>query len=135
MANMDVTNIDKGSVVIPGEETAYEDAVLTAGGAGTIKEGTILARSSVSGNLVPFAVGGGNGSDTPVAVLPYAVVATGAGDIPVRALTHGKVNLSRLVIAADGDGDNITNAQRDALRSFGITPVAVEQLSALDNQA
>ncbi len=135
MANMDVSNIDKGSVVIHGDDTAYEDAVLTVGGAGTSKEGTILARSSVTGKLVPFAVGGANGAGTPVAVLPYAVVATGAGDLQIRALVHGKVNLRRLVIAADGDGDNITNAQRDLLRSMGIVPLDVEQCSALDNQA
>ena len=44
--NMTVTNNDLGSVIIKDEE--FRDELLTFAGAGTLLEGTILARDSVS---------------------------------------------------------------------------------------
>lgn len=52
----------------------------------------------------------------------------------IRALASGEVNEGRLVIHADGDGDNITNAHLDTLRSYDIVATPVGQLSQLDNQ-
>lgn len=133
MATSTITNVDLGNVVIEG--VADHDELLTLAGADTIAEGTILARDSVSGKLVLYAIGGvTNGNGIPKAVLTYEVVSTGAGDVPVRALQTGKVNFNRLIVDADGDNSNITNAILDQLRDYGIETVKVKDLSILDNQ-
>ncbi len=51
-----ITNCDLGSVIL--QEAEFRDGLLTFAGAGTVVEGTILARDSVSGAFVPFVIGG-----------------------------------------------------------------------------
>lgn len=126
MANSTNTDVDFGSLVL--ETPVFEDGLFTAGGAGTVKKGTILARHSGTLKFIAFVKGGSsNGNGTPVAVLPADLEATGATDFPTRALVRGVVNKKRLVIAADGDDSNVDAAVRDQLRSFGIVPVDVDQ--------
>jgi hypothetical protein len=69
-----------------------------------------------------------------MAVLTRDVTRAGAGDEPIDVLVSGVVNRTRLLIDVDGDGDNITSAILDELRSAGIHAVDVSQLDALDNQ-
>lgn len=133
MSNLNITNIDIGNVII--ESGSFEDNLLTFAGAATIKAGTILARDSVSLKLVPFVKGGTtNENGIPKVVITYAVIATGAGDIAVRALIAGIVNKSRLVIDADGDDTNVDAVVRDELRDYKIDVVEVAELNELDNQ-
>lgn len=127
MANPEITNVDLFSIELEGGK--FRDEYLTAAGAHTFRKGTILARSSATGRLVPFAAGGANGADVPLAVLTYDVVATGAGDIPIRALVAGEVNRTRLIIDADGSGANVTAAIVDGLRNYGIVPTDVQQIA------
>jgi len=51
--------------------------------------------------------------------------------VAIRALIFGRVNADRLVV---DDGATVTAAIKDQLRSYGITPVSVSQLSQLDTQ-
>lgn len=103
------------------EGAVYETDTLTAAGAGTILTGTLLARSTASGKLIPFVKGGTtDGDGVVVAVAAADVVATGAGDFPVSALVKGSAMLKRLVIAADGNNSNIDAAVKDGLRDYGI---------------
>lgn len=133
MANIEITNVDIGSVALYDEE--LRDDLLTFTGAATRLAGTILARDSVSLKLVPYVIGGvTNENGIPKAVLTYEVIAAGAGDIPVRALVTGVVNKNRLIVAADGSGVNITKAILDQLRSYSIVAIDSLQLSKLDNQ-
>ena len=133
MANLDITNIDLGDLALGEEE--FRDETLNLGGAAELVRGTILARDSVSLKLVLFVKGGAtNENGIPKAVLAHDVSASGAGDVAVRAMVKGKVNKARLVIDADGDDSNIDAAVVDQLRDYGITPVAVDQHSVLDNQ-
>jgi hypothetical protein len=234
MANIEITNIDTGSIALEGEE--FRDEILTFAGADTFVKGTILARRAVAlsvvasavtgtgngtvsaatvvegptvplagayvltvvtaaanggtwklvdpngalitdglvmtvgagaatvfeagglrftitdgatdfaagdtatltvtadGKLVPFAPGGGGGTQIPCAVLTYDVTKAGAGDAAIRALVKGVVNKTRLIIDADGSGVNVNAAVCDALRARGITPRDVQQLAELDNQ-
>ena len=133
MSNLNITNIDIGNVII--ESGSFEDDLLTFAGAATIKAGTILARDSVSLKLVPFVKGGTtNENGIPKVIITYAVTATGAGDIAVRALIAGIVNKSRLVIDADGDDTNVDAVVRDQLRDYKIDVVDVTELNKLDNQ-
>lgn len=129
-----VDNSDTGGVDL-GQGSIYEDHVLTHGGAGTIAEGTILARNTTTQKWIPFVIGGvTDGDGIPGGVLTVDSVAVGAGDEVVRVLVHGKVNQTRLIEDGDGNGDNLTDAHFDVLRGHGITPVPVQQLSILDNQ-
>ena len=121
MANITVTDVNEGSVELRDGE--FEDALLDIASAGTFPEGLILARSSEK--LIPFI----KGSNTAVAVLAHEVVAATSADQPCRALIKGVVNLNRLVILADGDASNVDASVRDGLRSFGIVPLDVKQLS------
>lgn len=133
MPNPVITNNDVGHVEL--SDGTFRDDVLTAAGAATFKAGTILARDSATLKLVPFVVGGStNENGIPKAVLTYEVVATGAGDIPVRPLVRGDVRQERLVVHATGDASTITTAHREVLRDYGILALPSKQLAGLDNQ-
>lgn len=129
MPNITTTNYLYSAGAIELAYGMHRDELLTFAGAGTVLAGTILARSSATNKLVPFVIGGATGSGTPVAVMTYDVTATGAGDVSVRALVKGEVNRNRLIVAADGNGNNLTNAHLDMLRDYGITPVDVQTLA------
>lgn len=132
MANLTNTTVDLASVQIGHGE--YEDDQITFAGAATLLEGTILARDSVSGRLVPFVKGGStNENGIPKAVLTYELTATGAGDLPARVSVKGTFRLQRLVIDADGDASNIDAAVKDQLRDYGLNAISVDDLSVLDN--
>lgn len=128
-----ITNIDLGNVILA--DARFDDDTLTFAAAGTVAEGTILARDSVSGNLVPYVQGGStNENGIPKTILTYDVTATAAGNIPIRAPIFGKFRLDRAIIAADGDNSNVTKAVIDQLRDFAIILKDVEELYILDNQ-
>lgn len=132
MAIMEVTNVDLGELSLG--DNSYEDDLLAFAAAGDVLAGTLLGRVTASGKLVPYASAAADGSEVPVAVLPYAVSAAAAGDVAVRVLISGRVNLDRLVIHADGDASNITKAVRDDLRNVSIVALKQTQHSVLDNQ-
>lgn len=133
MANLEITNIDVGNVIL--KDADFEDGLLTFTGAATIASGTILARDSVSLKYVPFVKGGvTNENGIPKAVLTYAVTAVGAGDESFRAMISGYVRKERLIIEADGDDTNVDAAVRDQLRDYDIVVQDVQELTQLDNQ-
>lgn len=132
MANIDITNIDNGPLVLGDEE--FEDGLIAFAGADTFAEGTILARNTSTLKFQLYVKGGSsNGNGVPVGVLTYAVSRTGAGDVMGRVLMKGKVNAKRLIIDADGDDSNIDATVRDLLRNKGIVPEIVTNLSRYDN--
>lgn len=131
--NMTVTNCDTGTVILG--NTQFEDALLTFTAAGTIKQGTILARDSVSNNYVVFVKGGAtNGNGIPKAVLTYDVGATAAGNKPFRPAIAGEFRKERLIIAADGNATNVDATVTDAMRDYGLVAISVKELGAYDNQ-
>ena len=133
MANITTTNNDLGTVILADEK--FDDGLLTFAGAATAIEGTILARDSVSLKFVPYVIGGvANENGIPKAVLTYDVVAAGAGDEAIRAMVGGRVRAERLVVDADGDATNITDAILDQLRDYSIVAQSVAELNILDNQ-
>lgn len=130
---MTVTNCDTGTVILG--NTQFEDALLTFTAAGTIKQGTILARDSVSNNYVVYAKGGTtNGNGIPKAVLTYDVVATAAGNKSFRPAIAGEFRKERLIIAADGNATNVDATVTDAMRDYGLVAISVKELGAYDNQ-
>ena len=108
--------------------------VITEGGTDFAAGDTFTMVVVENGKLVPFVVGGVAGAGIAQSVATYPMVAAGAGDIAVRSLVSGEVRTERLIIDADGDGSNITDAILDSLRSYSIVPVSVGELNILDNQ-
>lgn len=134
MSNIQISNIDLGRIAL---ETPVDcrDGLLTAAGADTFDEGTILAVDSVSLKYVPYVKGGAtNENGVPKAILQYTLEVAGAGDYAIRPIIGGKVNLAQLVIHADGNNDNIDVAVLDELRDYGIFAVDTTELCKLDNQ-
>lgn len=133
MSNITITPNILGNVILKDGE--FRDDLLTFADAGTVKEGTILARDNSSLKLVPYVKGGStNGNGTPIAVLTYDVTATGSGDVPIRSMVRGSVRAQRLVIDADGDDSNVDAVVRDQLRDYSLVPIDGQELNILDNQ-
>lgn len=131
--NMTVTNNDLGTPII--EDAEFKDDTLTFAGADTFAAGTILARDSVSDNLVLFVKGGVvNENGIPKAILTYDVTAAGAGNAAIRAGIAGKYRKEKLIIDADGDDSNIDAVVIDELRDYGLVPLNVSELNIQDNQ-
>lgn len=86
------------------------------------------------GKMIPFAIAGAGGAQIPIAIITFDSVATGAGNEAIRAGVAGSYRKERLIIDADGDGSNITDAILDQLRDFGLVPIDVQELNKLDNQ-
>jgi hypothetical protein len=92
MANLDITNIDNGSIALGGEE--FRDETLTFAAADTFVKGTILARRSVAIAVTASAVTGtGNGTVTAATVVAGPVVPlVGAYVLTcITAVTHGGI--------------------------------------------
>ncbi len=106
-----------------GEELA-DDLVLTAGSGNTSVFHLAGLRLAITDGAADFAAD----DEFTITVLERLAVAA------IRALAEGQINRDRLIIHKDGDGDNITTAKQDALRSYGIVPTPVSQLAQLDNQ-
>jgi len=121
-----------------GAETTFELAgmtfKITDGVADFIVGDKFALVVAADGTLVVFAIAGAGGAQKPKAILTYDVVAAGAGDIPIRAGVKGLYRKERLIIDADGDGSNITDAILDQLRDFGLVPIDVQELNIQDNQ-
>lgn len=124
-----IQNNDTRSLIVFG--ATYEPDTLTAAGALTYAEGTVLGRITASGKLTHYASGAVDGSEVPVAVLRNETVFAGAGDKPIQALISGQVHRDKLV--AHGVGA-ITVAEADALRDLTIISRTSRELGELDNQ-
>lgn len=136
MPNAVTTNVDIGSFVLDRDEAEYADGLLTFAGADDFVPGTILARDSATGNYVLYVIGGvTNENGIPKAILAQEASADGAGDVAVRVLIKGTVARDRLVVDADGDASNLTDAILDELRDYTIVGHNVQQLAHLDNPA
>lgn len=104
---------------------------ITDGGTNFALNDTATLTVAADGKLVPFTPSGAGGVQRPIAVLQYDVTRADAGDVRIRPIVGGRVNRTRLVIDAGG---SVTDAICDQLRHVGIVPLAVKQLSTLDNQ-
>lgn len=133
MPNLTINNNDVGSALI--HVDAWADELLTFTGAGTILEGTLLARDSATKKLIPYVKGGTTNENGIVKTfISYEAAATGAGDVAVRVPLSGRVRSNKLIIAADGDGSNVDSIELDGLRDYNIAAESVSELNTLDNQ-
>ena len=115
-------------------ETGGLTATITDGATDFAVGDTFSLTTVADGNLVPFATDGAGGAQVPKSIATYEVVATGAGNVAIRAAIAGKYRLQRLVIHADGDASNITGAVVDQLREYTLIPIDTQELGVLDNQ-
>jgi hypothetical protein len=106
---------------------------ITEGSTDFVAADTFTMAVVANGKMVPFVIGGVAGAGVPKAVISYDVVAAGAGDEPCRPAISGEVRKEKLIIDADGDGSNITDAILDQLRDFTIVSQDVAELNIADN--
>lgn len=108
---------------------------ITEGSTDFVAADTFTMVVVANGLMVPFVVGGVAGAGVPVAIMPPdGVTAAGAGDEPFRAAISGEVRTEKLIIHADGDNSNITDAILDQLRNFTLVSQDVRELGIQDNQ-
>ena len=121
-----------------GAATVFEAAVLlftvTDGSTDFAAGDGYTLTVAADGKLVPFATDGAGGAQIPKSVLRDALTAAGAGDLPARPIIGGRLRAGNLVIDADGDASNVTDAILDQLRDYGIVALSTSQLAELDNQ-
>lgn len=121
-----------------GATTVFEAAGLefsvTDGSADFIVGDFFTLTVAADGKIVPFLIAGAGGAQLPLEILTYDVTATGAGNEAIRAGISGQYRKELLIIDADGDGSNITDAILDQLRDHSLIPIDVQELNILDNQ-
>ena len=133
MSDPVITNNDVGSVIY--KDAFFRDDTLTAAGALTIVDGTILARITATGKLGVWDSGGAGGLEVPKAVYTGDdLVISGAGDVLVRPMVSGFVRKERLIEQGKAAGVDITEVVSDQLRDYGIVSQNVDELNILDNQ-
>ena len=132
MANLTITDLDLGGVIVEGHADTDGILVNAALTEETFEAGTILGRDSVTGKFAPYDPALTPPADLliPKAVLTYPVTLAAAAETAVRVFTNGKVNQNRLLIHGGG---TINHVQLDALRDYGIVPLDVAQLARDDN--
>lgn len=118
MSVLAMSNLNAGSFT-PEQRFAGDSDIITkpmtiATAAGALAAGTVLGRITASGKLVPAAIGAGDGSETPVAILVEAVDATG-GDVVAPVYLAGEFNLDWLVY------DATFNTEALKLDAFGAS--------------
>lgn len=134
MANIEITNIDNRTSRM--HVKTFADDTFTAASA-VYADGTVLARNTATGKLVPYASAGLNGADTPVTVLTYEIDATGAaGDKPVRVPVDAEFNRDLLIEHGVGLVKDQANPWKvyDSLQDYNISSVSVSEENILDNQ-
>lgn len=127
MEGVQNTPVDIGVVMLANNR--YRDEVYNFAAAGTLKAGTILARAT-NGKLVAYVKAAVDETGVPLAVVGYDLIASAAGDMPFRPIVAGEVRKERLIIAADGNANNVDSKVIDLLRSYGILPLNVNELGA-----
>ena len=122
-----VTVIGAALACVVLEGAMFRDEMLKFSGFGELKGGTILARETASGKLIPFVKGGTGGAEEPKAVLTYDVKVYAVGDVAIRAAIRGIFRKQRLIILADGDDTNVDAEVIDALLQAGLIPIDVHE--------
>lgn len=121
-----------------GATTVFEVAGLqfsvTDGSTDFAVDDTSTLTVAADGKIVPFLIAGAGGAQLPLEILTYDVTATGAGNEAIRAGISGQYRKELLIIDADADGSNITDAILDQLRDHSLIPIDVQELNILDNQ-
>ena len=121
-----------------GTATVFELAgmtfTLTDGATDFVAGDKFALTVSADGKMYPYATDGLGGVQKPLMVITYDVVATAAGNVTCSPMKTGEVRKERLIIAADGDDSNITDAILDELRSAGIASQKYTDDSVLDNR-
>jgi hypothetical protein len=136
--------IENSVVALGGND--FETGVITVGAGAIINKGVVLKRTgnkfapvvdtnpvtitadvAGTGTQIPIP---GTAVDVPVAVNPFDISnpGTAAADLSIRALVSGPVRADLLTI----NGGEITDAQGDMLRDYGIIPVKVADLSRIE---
>ena len=132
MAAPTTTAMDLNDGII--EAGVFESRLMTAAGADTFLDNTLVAHDTSTLKIVPYVKGGStNGNGVVYGLLTKGFVAAGAGDTPVRIMKGGKVLTDKTVIDADGTSTNIDNAVKFLCADKGLHLVDSTSLHVADN--
>lgn len=131
--SMTITNYDPQSWLRRVDHS--EQAVIAGQATDSFVAGTILGRITSGGKYYPYNVGNSPaGTVTPVGILMNDVSTTNGVDSPCNVLLAGEVDAALITIDGSEAGVGITDAIKDALRTFGIHVVDKTELNNLDTQ-
>ena len=118
MAKIETSTVDTSTVVLGNND--FETGLLPANT--IVKAGTYLKRDGEK-----FAVLTTPASEKVVGIVPFDVEneKSSVADVPFRALIAGRVRADKVLL----DGNKPTVEQLDMLRSCGIIPVTVTDVS------
>lgn len=86
--------------------------------AGSLKRGTVLAKSSTDGTLVILGTAAAQGETLePYGILTDNITVPAAEDVHMTIYIGGKFNSNKIVLAT---GYTMTEADKDTLRKYGI---------------
>lgn len=105
------TNSDK-TILASDHPTITRGEVIASGQ--TLVKGSVLGKITASGKFVLCDSAATDGSQTPVAILPYDLTTT--ADTEVEVLVAGHFRGEKLTYAGAHDADSV----RDGLRALGI---------------
>lgn len=133
MANITTTSYDVADLEL--FDVKKDVKTITWAATGDVAKGTLLALDTSTDKYILFVQGGTtNGNGVASAVLPYDVTVSATGDEDHDVIIGGELNSNKLIIAADGDNSNMTEAEIASLRDYGIIAKDVEDLSVYDNE-
>jgi len=107
--------------------------VITDGSTDFAVADTFALTPVADGDFVIFAEAGIGGAQNPIGVLSYEIIAAAEADVSCSVMVGGTTRKDKLIIDADGDDSNVTEAILDRLRSAGIDAVTVTELLVRDN--
>lgn len=127
MENLTTTNYDHSALSLGNNE--FETNVITIPAGASVVEGDMLKRDAGTKKFVRVT---DTSTETPVAISTIAATNSGgaAADFPLRAIIGGKVSAGKIKVA----GVAANAAQLDMIRSYGIIPAVITDVSKLDNQ-
>jgi len=125
----DVTGPDSSIEIGTGTcDLTWDNPVAGTGQSATWPKGTLLARHSSTKKLQPYADGGANSLDEPVAVLREALTFAASGDLQTRVIKSGKLAKNKLSKLDDATAID-TLVFDKLLKNTGIELQTVRDLS------
>lgn len=113
-------------------DLTWDTAVAGTGQSGSVAAGTLLARNSVSKKLTVYSDAGSNAENEPVAVMPYDLTWTAAGDKIVSVIKGGK--LAKNLLKKHDDATAIDTLVFDKLhKNSGCVAITATDVSVYSN--
>lgn len=111
----------------------FKSQVFTAPGADTFAKGTLLARLTATGKLVPYEAAQSDGSEIPLALLAEELIVGSGGDTTLRVFLSGTVREDQLLVYTGGSPVAPDSVELSLLHDYGIIGLDDRELLRFDN--